>query len=100
MKKKIREWLLGSTISDLENRVAASERRLQQFINLHDVSIDLDQYSRSDNWAIISVRGKRNYVRMVNLGEGDIRSIESFIQKFERRNITIDHPFFNGRDGF
>lgn len=56
-------------------------------------NLSTDIYPRSnESWAVISIAGKPEYVRFVNLSNQDMRSINAFIRKFEGTNRIVDSP--------
>lgn len=60
---------------------------LKQF----NISADINHYE-DHSWAVISIQGKPEYVKFVNLSSQDVRSVHSFLKQFERTNRTIDSP--------
>ena len=56
-----------------------------------NISADINQYE-DHSWAIISIQGKPEYVRFVNLSSQDMRSVHDFLKQFERTNRTVDSP--------
>lgn len=56
-----------------------------------NISADINHYG-NHSWAVISIQGKPEYVKFVNLSNQDMRSVHSFLKQFERTNRTIDSP--------
>lgn len=57
-------------------------------------NISADIYPREkESWAVISIHGKPEYVRFVNLHNKDMREIHNFLKQFERNNRIVDSPF-------
>ena len=46
----------------------------------------------NESWAVISIAGKPEYVRFVNLSNQDMRSVHAFLKQFERTNMIVDSP--------
>lgn len=56
-------------------------------------NLSADIYPRSnESWAIISIAGKPEYVRFVNLSNQDMRSVHGFLKQFEGTNRVVDSP--------
>lgn len=68
--------------------IAENEFILKQF----NISLDVSPYENT-SWAVISIQGKPEYVRFINLSNRDMRSIHSFLKQFEKTNKTVDSPF-------
>ena len=79
-----------------------------QHVNLHAEQVDflhqfdqifgkmkvsVDIHERSPSWAVISLQGERaDYVQFVDLGQRDVRDIQHFLRRFDRKNVAIDAP--------
>ncbi|UUV45997.1 hypothetical protein [Bacillus phage vB_BanS-Thrax1] len=56
-------------------------------------NLSADIYPRSnESWAVISIAGKPEYVRFVNLSNQDMRSVHAFLKQFEGTNRIVDSP--------
>lgn len=61
---------------------------------LKQFNIAADIYPNENlSWAVISIQGKPEYVRFVNLSNRDMREIHNYLKQFEGTNRTIDSPF-------
>ncbi|WP_079709796.1 hypothetical protein [Paraliobacillus ryukyuensis] len=56
-----------------------------------NISADINHYE-NHSWAIISIQGKPEYVKFIDLSNQDMRSVHSFLKQFERTNRSIDSP--------
>lgn len=111
MKQWIKNKLISYLgISSLEKTLLENNRKLtrklnelescnQKIISENDLlvkqfnlSVDINHIEKH-NWAVISVQGKPEYVRFIELSNRDIRSLHSFLKQFERTNRTVDSPF-------
>jgi len=72
--------------------VLKCKAEVEKICKLLDVSVDVHVHGQS--WAVISIRGKRDYINFVNLEESNIREIAMFLRQFERNNIHVDTPPF------
>ena len=73
---------LNETILNLQKK----HIKLDEIFENLEVSIDHHQYSNS--WAAISLQGnKRNFIKFIQLGDADIRTISDFLSKFDRSKI-------------
>lgn len=105
-KNKLTSYL---GITSLENRLLENNRRLtcklnelesanqkiisenNQLFKQFNLSVDINHFEKH-NWAVISVQGKPEYVRFINLSSKDIHSLHCFLKQFERTNRVIDSP--------
>ena len=46
-------------------------------------------HERSSSWAVISIQGKQDYIKFIELGHSDIYEIQGFLRNFDR-NVKID----------
>lgn len=81
------------------NLLSKVEKSNQEIVDKNDFiinqfNISADIYPRENHsWAVISIHGKPEYVRFVNLSNNDMREIHSYLKRFEGTNRTIDSPF-------
>lgn len=80
---------LNETILNVERTSKNLQKKhvkLDEIFENLEVSIDHHQYSNS--WAAISLQGnKRNFIKFIQLGDADIRTISDFLSKFDRSKI-------------
>ncbi|MGY0701771.1 MULTISPECIES: hypothetical protein [Bacillus subtilis group] len=106
IKSKVTSFL---GIDSLEQKLLEENKRLKfklknlEFLNhkiieennsimkQFNISADINHYG-NHSWAVISIQGKPEYVKFVNLSNQDMRSVHSFLKQFERTNRTIDSP--------
>jgi len=83
---------LETNFEDLKslNRQVVAENSfiLKQF----DMSADIYHSTRERSWAVISIQGKPEYVKFLDLSNSDMREIHRFLKMYERTNRTIDSP--------
>lgn len=75
------------------NKYKEYEHSLKNILQNIDVSVDVSEHHRySKSWAVISLQGcKTDYLKFIDLGDSDIRQIQSFLVRFDRENnIKID----------
>lgn len=61
---------------------------------LNQFNLSVDHYPHENHsWAVISIQGKPEYVKFIDLSRRDALDIHSFIKRYERTNRTIDSPF-------
>ncbi|MCA1027056.1 hypothetical protein LCM23_13220 [Cytobacillus kochii] len=70
-----------------ENIIKENNALMKQF----NISADINHYE-NHSWAVISIQGRPEYVKFVNLSNQDMRSIHSYLKQFERTNRTMDSP--------
>lgn len=80
-------------VDEMLTKVSKQEKVLTDVLKSLDVSVDLhenNKYARS--WAVISIQGeKMDYLKFIDLGDGEIRDIANFLRRYERKfNIKID----------
>lgn len=85
-------YLLKNKLSELEyindRLIIHNDEIISQF------NLSSDIYLRENSsWAVISIAGKPEYVKFINLQNKDMREIAVFLRKFERTNVTVDSPF-------
>lgn len=80
--------LLESLEYNNKEIVSKNEYILSQF----DLAADINLKGYDHSWAIISIQGKPEYVKFVNLSNRDMREVHNFLKRFEGTNRTIDSP--------
>ena len=87
IKTKIKKWLgidiMDSNMDNLHHRIETLEGLLL-------VSVDYSPHGRDISWAVISVKGKSEWVQFFDLGRADIREISHFLKQYQRGNTAID----------
>jgi protease II len=81
--------------SELNKLKSLNEKIIEEnnfLIKQFNISADINHYE-NHSWAVISIQGKPEYVKFINLSDQDMRSIHMFLKQFERTNRTIDSPF-------
>lgn len=92
--RKIFNWIFKKQIQDLDNRIARiaqTEKKFRELFDNMEVGVDVNHYSGS--WAVVSIQGKNDYIKFMDLGQRDIQEIARFLRQFDRRNqvrYTID----------
>lgn len=79
----------------LNNAVSTNKDVLNKneyIMSYFNLSADIYPSQRGESWAVISIQGKPEYVKFVNLSNSDMREINAFLRRFERTNRTIDTP--------
>ena len=122
LREKIRDWLLGDELRDLEwakenledasNELIKSKAAMQlaennymlaryqeqeskRLVNqLMDVGVNTEFHSDDHSWAVVCLRGKPEYVKFIPLKQKDARDIIEFLKHFEYSNISVDSPFY------
>ena len=83
MKKLIRyivRWAL-----DLED-YETQERKIKNFLNNFEVSVDVHQYAHS--WAVVSIQGRKSdFIKFIDLGPAEILDIQKFLRQFDRTKV-------------
>ncbi len=95
------ERLVGSLNSEINKLYSLNNKVIQEnnaIMKQFNVSADIYQRGDRNSWAVISIQGKPEYIRFVNMSNKDMHEIHSFLKQFERTNMTIDSPyrFFRG----
>ena len=85
--QKLKSKLNG--LNSLNERIIEENNFL---IKQFNISADINHYE-NHSWAVISIQGKPEYVKFINLSNRDMRSVHSFLKQFERTNRAIDSPF-------
>lgn len=114
LRTKLQKFLeideLSETVDENNDRLSRSYRALQdKYIKMErlnervvernniimkEFNISADIYPRENrSWAVISINGKPEYVRFVNLSNRDMREVSHFLKQFEATNVTVDSPF-------
>lgn len=81
-------WFVLEQLESLNKKVIEENDFLVKQFN---ISADINHYE-DQSWAVISIQGKPEYVKFVNLSNQDMRSVHSFLKQFERTNRVIDSP--------
>lgn len=99
IKDKIKQWLLKDEVQIFEQtqyELTQTRQELKYLIDLispiSDIGVDVHirgQY----NWAVICIHGKTDFVKFINMERKDVREISSFLRRFEKSNVCVDHPY-------
>lgn len=87
--KRHYEYLKNSH-QTLYNQQQEVIKSLEDTVGDINVSVDVHKTPHSNSWAVISIQGKHNYIKFIDMGQSEVREIKSFLRQFERRNVTID----------
>jgi hypothetical protein len=83
-------------LKDNLNRIETLNKRVVERNNIlmkeFNISADINPYSNR-SWAVISINGKPDYIRFINLANKDMHTIHRFLKQFEANNVTVDSPF-------
>lgn len=113
MKKLILKWLgVDKQIAKLEEQRKTDKQNMDWLHNevlslrkLIHISIDVDNSNTRSrdsyrSWCVISIEGKRDYLKFFYLGESDLRHIQSFLKQFDRDRVTADLPYMMSKNFF
>lgn len=89
---------IRSEIFLLRRDLAQQQLDLAQLRSTLQVGLDVN--FRSPSWAIICLRGRSDYIKLVTLPDRDIQGIRQFLHQFDRENVAIDLPHGMNRDLF
>lgn len=124
LKDKLKNWLFKEELNDIQETKAKYDELLKSveqanamtkearamhnesralltdcrklMNSICDVGTDVGFKSGDHSWAVICVHGKMDYVKFVDMHQSDIRTIVSFLKKFEYSNRVTDSPLSNG----
>lgn len=102
--KKYFKKILG--ITKLEKELSSSKKFIEILINNEKfyleeikklnkfigVGVDLHVHNPNENWAVVCIKGKPDYVKFISLGSSDIVGIRKFLSQFDSKNIIFDAP--------
>ncbi|MDC7248618.1 MAG: hypothetical protein PQJ49_01705 [Sphaerochaetaceae bacterium] len=93
---KLEEDLSSSkkVIEILRNNEKFALQEIENLKSLVNVGVDVHLHNPRENWAVICIQGKPDYVKFVHLGERDIKEIQRFLRNFDSKNVTIDTPMY------
>lgn len=99
IRNKLRNWLLKDEFEEFHDKISKMEiayRNLDDqykaVTDLMQVGVDHHVYNPQNNWAVICVGGKNDYVRFARFDAKDIRDVQSFLKRYEQKNVRIDSP--------
>lgn len=107
MKKKIKKffrWIFKAELENLETKINEISRlksyfeiqntqiskilkKLENTVVSIDVSVDVHETPYAESWAVISIQGKNDFIKFINLGQSDLREIQHFLRQFDRNKI-------------
>lgn len=90
LEEKLQE--ANNTLKTLRNNESFVLQEINNVKELINVGVDLNLHNPRENWAVICVQGKPDYVRFVSLDSKQIRDVERFLRNFDHRNVTLDAP--------
>lgn len=81
--------------ASIRRELEIKSKKLDTLFNNIDISVDFHHYSPS--WAVISIQGKHDFIKFMDLGQRDIREIQQFLRQFDRSKVDcspIESKFF------
>lgn len=96
MIRKLFNWIFKAELEALKRNVNASEKLLYQMREdkqkidnlLGNIDVSVDHHIYAKSWAVISIQGnKSDYIKLVDLGERDIRELQQYLQRFDRKKV-------------
>ncbi len=89
--------LLSDTKQELYDSKQLLENCLNTINSICEVGVDISPMDGSqrynDNFAVVCIHGKRDYIKLCKLSQQDVRSVESFLRQFKYSNRIIDSYF-------
>lgn len=79
-------------IANLRDHEKFACNEIAQLKSLIEVGADIHVHNERENWAVVCVKGKPDYVKFVHLGHREVRDIQRFLSQFDRKNVTLDLP--------
>lgn len=70
----------------------AIEKCRKTMNSICDVGVDVNLRGQYENWAVICVHGRTEFVKFVQFSQRDIYEIIGFLKQFEYSNKRIDAP--------
>lgn len=98
MKKYILNWL---GIEMIERRIANQTLRIQELQQENselkrrfNLSVDIRDTKRENgrSWAVVSIRGKKDFVKFYDLGTHNMDHLMNMLRQFDKSNVAIDAP--------
>jgi len=78
---------------DLENKVDINRETLKNVVEISTDVREPNRHSHEHSWATISIGGKVQYVKFVDLNKSNYMEIVRFLKQFEAGRHTIDTPY-------
>lgn len=123
LKNKIKNWLfekeivellkLKKEVDSLKLTKIQYEYLLQQVDSINVDQRQLEKELReitgcglnvglkySPNWAVICIQGKQDFIKFIDLDNKELRDIQHFLRRFDKRNCSIDLPHRIPKDVF
>lgn len=89
-------WVFSDQLEALHFYLSENKkinRKLKNMLNNIDVSVDHNLMSKS--WAVISIQGqKKDFIKFIDLDNNDIRHIQEFLKKFDRKKIDASPEIY------
>lgn len=57
-----------------------------------DVGVDVGMYGYEHSWAVVCVKGKKEYIKFMPLNDESVYDVINFLKKFKYSNKVIDSP--------
>ena len=87
IREKLRIWL---GVSEVDYSIEVLDDHIRRLEGLLQVGVDYSPHHRDISWAVISVKGKSEWVQFFDLGRADIQEISRFLKSYSRNNTAID----------
>lgn len=82
----------ATELAETQHRLSQAETDIENFKKLLDIGVDV--YDGGGSWAVICLKGKRDYIKFVCLKEASIREIQYFLSQFRGADLRIDGSSF------
>ena len=58
-----------------------------------DVGVDVSFYDEEHSWAVVCIKGKKEYIKFMPLNDESVYDVINFLKRFKYSNKVIDSPF-------
>jgi len=96
MIRKLFNWIFKAELETLKRNISNAEKLTEELLIkkekidnlLGNIDISVDHHLYAPSWAVISIQGKESdYIKFIELGEKDIRDLQLFLQRYDRKKV-------------
>lgn len=118
IKNKIKNWLFKEELQRMQDIEKQHEKMYSLADNVYksamrakeeckksrelmnsicDVGVDISLGKNEHSWAVVCIKGKKEYIKFMPLNDESVYSVINFLKQFKNSNMVIDSPFAYSR---
>jgi len=78
---------LRKTVLEQGNALANQQKQMDNLAKLYKVAVDVSPAGHEGSWAVVCLKGQKDFVSFVQLGQRDVQEIGLFLRQFEQAGV-------------